>query len=76
MLSESNNLKEGLEECKTAIAYKPDYAEAYYEMCMIYAAMKKYEKANESCKQAVNIDPGYEDAHLMLNEISNAKSKK
>ena len=70
MFAESNNFIKALKQCKAAIVHKPDYDEAYFEMCNIYLAMKKYAEDNDSCKQVFNINPNYQYDSMLLDEIS------
>jgi tetratricopeptide (TPR) repeat protein len=42
---------------KKAIALKPDYAEAYYNLAAAYSALGKYAKAISACQKVIAIDP-------------------
>ncbi|MCP4377841.1 MAG: tetratricopeptide repeat protein [bacterium] len=42
---------------KKAIALKPDYAEAYYNMAAAYSALGKYAEAISACEKVIGIDP-------------------
>lgn len=55
-----------------ALALKPDYAEAYNNICSAYNAMNKFEEGAKACEAALKIKPGYPLAQGNLNY---AKSK-
>ena len=49
-----------------AIALKPDYADAYYQLGAVYIRQKKYEAAYAPLRQALESDPGYISAYNAL----------
>ncbi len=55
-----------------ALRLKPDYAEAYNNICSAYNAMNKFEEGVKACESALKIKPGYTLAQGNLNY---AKSK-
>ncbi len=64
------------EKCITAaqkaLVLKPDYAEAYNNICSAYNAMNRFEEGAKACDAALKIKPGYPLAQGNLNW---AKSK-
>jgi tetratricopeptide (TPR) repeat protein len=67
-----------IEACKEALKIKPDYAEAYNNICSAYNAMQKWEEGAKACEMAIKINPGYELAKNNLKWAQNemAKNKK
>lgn len=51
---------------KTAVAIKPDYAEAHYNTGVVLKALGRLEEAVESYRKAIVIIPNYPDAHNNL----------
>ena len=58
-----------------ALAIKPDYAEAWNNICSAYNAMNNFEEGAKACKEALRIKPGYPLAQGNLN-FANSKLKK
>lgn len=56
-----------IKACEKAIELKPDYSEAYNNMCTAYNMLKKWDKAAEACKKAVALKPDYTLAKNNLN---------
>ncbi|MDB5284892.1 MAG: tetratricopeptide repeat protein [Bacteroidota bacterium] len=50
-----------------ALAIKPDYAEAWNNICSSYNAMNNFEEGIKACEQALKIKPGYSLAQGNLN---------
>jgi tetratricopeptide (TPR) repeat protein len=50
-----------------AIALKPDYAEAYNNICSAYNSLNKFAEGAKACEQALRIKPGYALAQGNLN---------
>ncbi len=49
-----------IDACNEALKMKPDYAEAYNNICSAYNAMKMWDKGIEACEKALKIKPDYE----------------
>jgi len=62
-----------IDACNEALKLKPDYAEAYNNICSAYNAMKMWDKGVEACENALKIRPEYE---LAKNNLNWAKSNK
>ncbi|MCK9613241.1 MAG: hypothetical protein PHR81_05190 [Bacteroidales bacterium] len=56
-----------IDACNEALKLKPDYAEAYNNICSAYNAMKMWNKGIEACEQALKLNPNYELARNNLN---------
>jgi len=63
-----------IDACNEAIKLKPDYAEAYNNICSAYNALKMWDKGAEACKKALKIRPDYELAKNNLKWAETAKS--
>ena len=61
-LQEQNKLEEAIEAYKKALAIKPDYAEAYYNMGNALKEQGKLEEAIEAYNKALAIKPDHEAA--------------
>ncbi len=57
---------------KKALALKPDYAEAYNNICTAYNALNKFAEGAKACEAALKIKPGYA---LASGNLKYAKSK-
>jgi tetratricopeptide (TPR) repeat protein len=55
-----------------AVKLKPDYADAYNNMCSAYTLIKQYDKAIEACNKAIAIKPDYQ---LAKNNLADAVTK-
>lgn len=53
--------------CQKAIELRPDYADAYNNMCSAYNELKQYELAVKACEKALSIKPDFELAKNNLN---------
>jgi len=60
-----------IDACNKALKLKPDYAEAYNNICSAYNALKQYDKAIEAGEKALKINPNYQ---LAKNNLNFAKS--
>lgn len=65
--------KECVDAGLEAVKLKPDYADAYNNMCSAYALMKEYDKAIEACNNAIKIRPDYQ---LAKNNLADATDKR
>ena len=45
-----------IDACVEALKLKPDYADAYSNMCAAYNNLKQWDKAIDACSQALRID--------------------
>ena len=61
-----------IDACNKALKIKPDYAEAYNNICSAYNALGNYKKAIEAGNKAIAIKPDYQ---LAKNNLNFAKSK-
>jgi len=61
-----------IDACNKALNLKPDYAEAYNNICSAYNALGNYKKAIEAGNKAIAIKPDYQ---LAKNNLNYAKSK-
>lgn len=51
------HLNEAVNAYLTAISLRPDFADAYSELAMVYSRLKEPDKALEVMRRAVNLDP-------------------
>lgn len=65
--------KESIDAGLEAVKLKPDYADAYNNMCSAYAIIKEYDKAIEACNKAIKIRPDYQ---LAKNNLADATDKR
>ncbi|TCP21314.1 tetratricopeptide repeat protein [Tenacibaculum skagerrakense] len=63
--------KECIEVCEKALVLKPDFHQAYNNICSSYSSMKQYEKAIEACEKALEIAPDFVLAKNNLNYAKN-----
>ena len=68
-LKEQGKLEEAIEAYNKALAIKPDYAEAYYNMGNALKDQGKLEEAIEAYNKALSIKPDYAEAY---NNMGNA----
>jgi tetratricopeptide (TPR) repeat protein len=61
--------------CEEAIKLKPDYADAYSNMCASYNQLKQWSKAIDACTKALKINPEHNLAKGNLNWAKNEKEK-
>ena len=70
LIGEANHglgdLKGAVKSYKTAIALKPDYFEAYYNMGNTLSILGNQEEAIVAYKEAISINPSYVEAHNNL----------
>ena len=65
-LLEAGLNKESIEAFKQAIRIKPDYANAHYNLGVVYGKSVMYKESIEAFKQAIRIKPDDAEAHLGL----------
>ncbi|MFY7669662.1 tetratricopeptide repeat protein [Tenacibaculum sp. MEBiC06402] len=63
--------KECIQVCEKALALKPDFYQAYNNICSSYSSMKQYDKAIEACEKAIEIAPDFVLAKNNLNYAKN-----
>jgi protein O-mannosyl-transferase len=56
-----------IDASEKAIRLKPDYAEAYNNICAAYNSIGEYRKAKKACEEAIRLKPDYELAKNNLN---------
>lgn len=64
-----------IEACNEALKIKPDYAEAYNNICSAYNAMQKWEEGARACEMAIKIKPDYSLAKNNLKWAQNEMAK-
>lgn len=52
--------------CKNALSLKPDYADAYNNICAAYNMLKEWDKAKEACTKALQLNPQQPNASANL----------
>ena len=60
-----------IDACNEAIKLKPNYADAYNNICSAYNSLGQYQKAVEACNKSIAIKPDYQ---LAKNNLAYAKS--
>jgi len=58
--------------CRRALALRPDYAEAWNNICAAYNKLGRYDEANSACEQALSHKPDFE---LARNNLQYAREK-
>ena len=69
-LKEQGKLEEAIEAYNKALAIKPDYAEAYYNMGVALKEQGKLEEAIEAYNKALAIKPDYAEAYIQHGRCS------
>ena len=67
----AKNYQGCIDAAQKAIKLKPDFAEAYNNICSAYNAMSKFEEGAKACEAALKINAGYT---LAQNNLKYAKS--
>jgi tetratricopeptide (TPR) repeat protein len=62
-----NRFEDCISAAESALKVKPDYVEAYNNICSAYNALGNYDKAMEACNKALKITPNYALAQGNLN---------
>ena len=65
-LKQLGKLEEAIEAYKKAIALKPDYAKAYYNMGVTLKDQGKLDEAIEANKKATTLKPDYAEAYYNM----------
>jgi Flp pilus assembly protein TadD len=63
---------EAIDACKSALALKPNYAEAWNNICAAYNKLGRYDEAAAACEQALRYKPDFE---LARNNLQYARAK-
>jgi Flp pilus assembly protein TadD len=58
--------------CRRALALRPDYAEAWNNICAAYNKLGRYDEANSACERALSHKPDFE---LARNNLQYAREK-
>ena len=53
------NYEEAISAAQSALALKPDYAEAFNNICAASNKLGRYEEAAKACEQALRIKPDF-----------------
>lgn len=56
-----------IDACRKALKLRPDYAEAYNNICSAHNQLKQFTQAKSACEKALEIKPNYELAKGNLN---------
>jgi protein O-mannosyl-transferase len=65
-----------IEACNNALKLRPNYSEAYNNICSAYNAMKMWDKGIEACEKALQCNPNNEYAQNNLKWAKSEKEKK
>jgi len=69
----SGQYLKSIEDARTALRIRPDYAEAYNNISASYASMGKWDEAISAAQTAVRLKP---DLQLAKNNLAWAQSQK
>jgi tetratricopeptide (TPR) repeat protein len=64
-----------IDYCNKALKIKPDFADAYNNMCSAYNSMQMWDEGVKACEAAIKINPNYELAKNNLNWALSGKKK-
>jgi tetratricopeptide (TPR) repeat protein len=64
-----------IEYAKMAIKLRPNYAEAYNNICAAYSKMQNWAEAEKACQQALQINPKFETVQTNLRYIQQQKGQ-
>lgn len=65
--AKQGHIGEAIKELQTAVALKPDFADGYYNLGLIYMGQRKKNAAIWEYKQALKVNPKFVPAREMLN---------
>ena len=65
--------EKSIEACEEALKLKPDYADAYNNMCAAYNNLKQWDKAIDACNHALKLNPLHK---LAIGNLNWAQSQK
>jgi 2-polyprenyl-3-methyl-5-hydroxy-6-metoxy-1,4-benzoquinol methylase/TolA-binding protein len=74
-LKEQGKLEETIEAYNKALAIKPDYADAYYNMGNTLKEQGKMEEAIEAYNKAISLKPDYADAYSNMGNVLKGQGK-
>ena len=72
---QTGKFEDCIKACEEALKLKPDYADAYSNMCASYNQLKLWDKAIEAGGKAVRINPNHKLANGNLNWAKSEKAK-
>jgi tetratricopeptide (TPR) repeat protein len=75
-LNELGKLNEAEASYKTAIALKPDFAVAYYNLGITLKEQSRFDDAEASLRHAITLKPEYAEAHNQLLDCLFLQDKK
>ncbi|HSE40733.1 MAG TPA: tetratricopeptide repeat protein [Acidobacteriota bacterium] len=75
-LAKLGQYSEAEQSFKSAIEKKPDFAEAYFNLAVLYAKMQRMPDVLENLNRAISINPDYAEAHFYLGQAYIAAKKK
>jgi len=55
--------RKAIEQFRKALALKPDLAEAYFDLGLVYGQLEQYDRAIEEFHRVLALDPEYEGVH-------------
>ena len=58
-LYNENKFPQCIDACHRALALKPNYPEAFNNICSAYNQLKEYEKAMQACDRALKLNPAF-----------------
>ena len=73
--SQTGMLDKAINAYKKCILLKPDYADAYNNMCVALKDQGKLDKAIKACNKAISIKPNYTEAYNNLGNILKDQGK-
>lgn len=73
-LYQSGRFEDCIAACRAALIVKPDYAEAYNNICAAYNSLHRWDLAIGACEQALYVRPDFELARNNLRWAQTSKS--
>ena len=74
-LKDLGQLNQSIEACNKALAIKPDYADAYYNLGNVLKEQGKLEEAIEAYNKALAIKPDYAEAYINMGNALKKQGK-
>jgi tetratricopeptide (TPR) repeat protein len=65
-LYQEQRYPEAIDACQAALKLRPDYAEAWNNICATYNKLGRYEEAAAACEQALRYKPDWQLARNNL----------
>lgn len=75
-LYRSDDFKGCIKACEVALALRPDYADAWNNICSAYNAMGRWKEGVAACEKAIALQPDYPLAKNNLNWAKSGLNKK